>query len=274
MKTEPMERVVAITILDITAHRMTHIGRMDTDLVLPPGVKAELHKRMVHGTTERPEMGNGILASIVHGRRVGDIGTVVLEPVGYRAFILLHFATHYGYIAAVVDRAVPVFLKGEGCLLVFGINHQPRSVTIKTMDHMSLTTLARLAEIVIEHSLHVQRGVSGGHTKDSRALFDDDEIAVLIDYADIPATEGVVALGLRHGHLHSWTQGIVEPSDGLAVNTDAPPFERILDLIARLPLDMGQQPLQQGGRLVHIIAVVVGPVDGCIVLLHFEIIFL
>lgn len=44
MQTEAMQGIVTITILRIATDRVTHISRMDTDLVLTTCLELELHQ--------------------------------------------------------------------------------------------------------------------------------------------------------------------------------------------------------------------------------------
>ena len=44
MEAKSMARIIAIAILDVTTHRMPHIGSMHTNLVLASRLQAELHQ--------------------------------------------------------------------------------------------------------------------------------------------------------------------------------------------------------------------------------------
>ena len=68
VEAEPVERVVAIAVFHIAADGMPHVGGVDTDLVLAPGLQLELHERVLGGTCERMEMRHRILTAIVDRR--------------------------------------------------------------------------------------------------------------------------------------------------------------------------------------------------------------
>ena len=92
METQTVDRIIAIAVFRISAYGMTHIGRVDTDLILTTCLKLEFHEREVRGPVEDMIMGNGIFTAIVDWRGIGDIGLVVLKPVGDGALVLLHLA--------------------------------------------------------------------------------------------------------------------------------------------------------------------------------------
>ena len=68
VKTQSAERVVAITVFDITTYRMSHVCRVNTYLILAPCLQLVLYQRMFSSTVQYIEMGNSIFATIV-GRR-------------------------------------------------------------------------------------------------------------------------------------------------------------------------------------------------------------
>ena len=103
---------------------MAHIGRMYAYLVLASGFKLVFHKRVFGSAVENMIVGHGIFASVVYGRRVGDVSLAVLQPIGYSAVVVLHLATCHSYVAAVVDYLVPVVLKNLLGVNVLGVNHQ------------------------------------------------------------------------------------------------------------------------------------------------------
>ena len=82
--------IITITILDVSTYRMTHIGRMNTNLVLAACLQLILYQRMRCSSLQGMEMGNSILATIVSIAGKGNVCLVVLQPVGNRTFILLH----------------------------------------------------------------------------------------------------------------------------------------------------------------------------------------
>ena len=125
------------------------------------------------------------------------------------------------------------------------------------MHHVSLTVLASLMEIVVEHGLDIECGMTRRHAQDADVLLYHHDVSVLIDDLDISTLESIVILlRLAHRHLHARTQGIVELGDSLAIHLDATPLEGLLDLRLALALDVGEQPLQQGSWLSDRIMVV------------------
>ena len=46
MQAQALAWIITITILDVTTHRMPHIGRMNTNLILTARFEFELHQRM------------------------------------------------------------------------------------------------------------------------------------------------------------------------------------------------------------------------------------
>ena len=235
---------------------MPHVGGVDTDLVLAPGLQLELHERVLGGTCERMEMRHRILATIVDWRRIGDVGLIVFQPVGHRATILLHLSRHHCHIAAVVDDVVPLMLQALFGIHVLRIDHQSTGVAVESVHHMRAAALVSLLEIIVEHRLHVQRLVSGSHGEDAHSLFHDDEVLVFVDDFHIAALERVVAFRLAHRHLHSRLQGEVELRNLLAVDLDATSLERGLYLRAALSVECLEQILQQRCLTVDRIVVV------------------
>ena len=176
-------------------------------------------------------MGNGIFTAIVDWRGIGDISLVVLKPVGDGAIILCHLTGTDCNISSVVYNIMPVVLQDLFRLHILGIDHQTTGIPVETMHHMGSTLLARLLEIVVEHSLHIQRRVSGSHRKDTLCLLDNDEPTVLINNLHITAPESLlVAFGLADGNLHASLQREVKLRHRLAVDLDAPTLQRGLDL--------------------------------------------
>ena len=61
-----MQWVVAITIFRVTTHGMSHICRMNANLVLASRLQFELHQGMLRGPVHHMEVRNGIFTSIIH----------------------------------------------------------------------------------------------------------------------------------------------------------------------------------------------------------------
>lgn len=246
METQPSDGVVAVAVFYVAAHRMPHVGSMDTYLILPSRLKPELHKRVGGCSVEHMIVSDSVFAAVVYRRAVSDISLVVLQPVGYRTLVVLHLTAQHGHVAAVEDNVVPVVLKNLLGLYVLGVNHQPTRVAVEAVHNMSRALLPRTAEVVVEHRLDVQRAVAGGHTEDSDVLLYDHNIGVLIDEFEVLAVEGIVLLRLAHTHLVARMKRIVELSAELAVNLHAHILERCLHL--RLTLtNIGQQPVKESG---------------------------
>ena len=66
MKTKAMYRVVAIAVFYVATYRMSHIGRVYTNLVFPTCLQFVFHKTMLRSAVEHPVMGDGIFSAIVH----------------------------------------------------------------------------------------------------------------------------------------------------------------------------------------------------------------
>ena len=171
---------------------MAQVGRVHANLVLAPRLKPELHQRVLGGAVQHVEVGDGQLAAIVHGRGVCDVSLVVLQPTAQRAFVILHLAAHHGHVAAVVDQLVPRVFQYLLGVHILGIDHQAAGVAVKAVHHVGGAFLSRLAEIVVEHRLHVQRRVSAGHREDARLFLNHNEPAVFVDNLDVAALEALL----------------------------------------------------------------------------------
>lgn len=196
---------------------------MDADLILTSGLQLKFNQRVSICVCKDMIMGDGILASVVVGRTVGEVHAVVLEPVLYRSLILFHDSREHGYVATVEDDVMPVGLEAQFRLLVFGIDHQSARVTVEAVDYMSRTVLACLSEIVVEYGLDVERAVARRHREDARLLIHDEEITVFVNDMNIAVLELHVLFRLADGDLHPRLQGIIELSDDLVVDLDAMP---------------------------------------------------
>ena len=201
VEAEAMDWVVAIAVLDVTANRVVHVGRMYANLILTACLKLEFHERMMFAAPQCSEMCDGKLTAIIHWRRVGEVRLIVLQPRGYRAIVLFHDATEQGYIAAVIDDVVPVVLKDLLGLNVLCVDHQATCVAVKTMNHMRTAVLTTLHEVIVEYSLHVQRLMTGCHREDADVLLHDNEPTVFIDYLHIARLKDVLrTLLLAYGY--------------------------------------------------------------------------
>ena len=90
MQTQPVQRVVTITIFLVATHGMAHVSRVHANLILTACLQFELNQRVLRRAVQHVEMGHSILAAIVYGRRVSDVGLVVLQPTGHRTVVGLH----------------------------------------------------------------------------------------------------------------------------------------------------------------------------------------
>ncbi len=61
-----MEGIVTIAVLDVTTDGMAHIGCMDAYLILAASLQLELHKGIAVRAVENGEMGDSVLAAIIH----------------------------------------------------------------------------------------------------------------------------------------------------------------------------------------------------------------
>ena len=190
--------IITVTILDVSTHRMTHISSMNANLVLASCFQLILYQRMRSSSLQGMKMGNSILATIVSFAGKGNVRLVVLQPVGNRTFIFLHLSRNQCHVSAVVYIMVPVVFQGKFRLLILCVNHQARSISVKTVHHMSLTVLACLVEVIIQYALHIQSRVTGSHTENTHILLNDDKITILIDNLEITALEDILVLfGLK-----------------------------------------------------------------------------
>ena len=152
---------------------------------------------------------------------------------------------------------MPVIFQGKFSLLVLGINHQARSISVKAVHHVSLTVLTGLVEVIIQYALYIQGRMTGSHTENAYVLFNDDEITILIDNLKITALEDIlVLLGLAHAYLHTRFQGIVKLGDGLSIHLDSPALQSLLHLGLARTFHVFHQPFQQLSRLFHLVVVV------------------
>lgn len=65
MQAETMAGIVAIAVLRVTTDGMAHIGSMDANLVLAPGLQLEFAESVCLTAFQDVEMSDGVLASIV-----------------------------------------------------------------------------------------------------------------------------------------------------------------------------------------------------------------
>lgn len=257
MEAEAVDGIVAIAVFRVAADGMAHIGGMDANLVFPPRFELILHERMFGRAVEHVEMGDGVFSTVIDGRRIGDVGLVVLQPVGNRTLVFGHFATDDGHIAAVIDDFVPIMLENLLGFHVLRINHQAARVAVEAMNDVGTAFLTGFLEIVVEHALHVERLVAGGHRKDANVFLDDDKPAILIDEFHVAALELVVFLRLADSDFHAFLQRKIELRDAFSIDFDAASLQRGLDFRART-LDVGNQPFQKRCLVVDDIMVVAG----------------
>ena len=194
---------------------------MYTYLVLASGFKLVFHKRVLGSAVENMIVGHRIFASVVYWRRVGDISLVVLQPVGYGAVVILHFATCDSYVSAVVDYLVPVVLENLFGVNVLGVNHKSGCVAVETMHYVGTTLLMRLGKIVVEYRLHVQGRVSGSHRQNAYILFYYDNPAVFVDNLDKLILEIALTFVAAHANGVASLKRRVELCYDLAVDSYA-----------------------------------------------------
>ena len=187
---------------------------------------------------------------------VGDKPSADPEVVVHSARKMLDMGARAVCVSMSQEGAVLVF-QGKFSLLVLGVNHQARSISVKAVHHVSLTVLTGLVEVIIQYALYIQGRMTGSHTENAHVLFDDDKITILIDNLKITALEDIlVLLGLAHAHLHTRFQGIVKLGDGFAIHLDSPALQSLLHLGLTRTFHVFHQPFQQLRRLLHPVVVV------------------
>ena len=138
-----MQRVVAVAVFHVATNWMSHVCRVYTYLVLATGLELILYERVFCGAIEHLEVCDSIFATIVSWRRICDVCLVVLQLVGDSAIVLLHLATHYCDIAAVVNNLMPVVLEYLFCLYVLGVFHESTCVAVEAVYNVCAAFLAR-----------------------------------------------------------------------------------------------------------------------------------
>ena len=270
MQAKPVQRVVAVTVFNVSTYRMSHIGGVNANLVFASRFESILHERVLCGAVENVEVCHCIFPSVIHRRRVGDVGLVVLQPVGYRSPVVHHLPANYCHISAVIDNVVPVVLENLLRLHVLRIHHQSACVAVEPVYHMGATFLATLAEIVVEHALHVQRRVSRSHRENTHVFLHNNEPSVLIYYLHISALESrLVALRLAHGNFHARLQQKVKLCDAFSVHLYSPSLQSSLHLCSALA-QVCKQELKQRFRLFHDQVFIVSWPVISIVVFHFS----
>lgn len=68
MQAQTVQGVIAITILRITTHRISHVGSMYTYLVLTSRLQLKLHQRVIGSAVKNVEMGDSQFATIIERR--------------------------------------------------------------------------------------------------------------------------------------------------------------------------------------------------------------
>ena len=110
VEAETVQRIVAVAIFRVAADRMSHVRRVNTNLVLTTRLQLIFHQRVLGSPCQHMEVRHSQLAAIVSRRRVSDVCLVVLQPVTDGAVVVLHLAAHHSHVAAVIHRSVPVML--------------------------------------------------------------------------------------------------------------------------------------------------------------------
>ena len=198
-----MDGIVTIAVFHIATHRMPHIGRMNTNLVLPARLQFVFHQRMLSSTGDCMEVCHSIFATIVHRRRIGKVCFIVLQPTGNGAIIFLHLSADHSHISTIIHYLVPLMLQDLLCLNVLGIYHQSTGITVETMNHMCMTLLTGCMKIFIKYRLYVQGLMPCCHRQDANILFYHHQVLVLVHYLYITALELVVLFGLADSNLHA-----------------------------------------------------------------------
>ena len=87
--------------------------------------------------------------------------SVILKPQHNGTFIFFHLSGNQSHISAVVHIMMPIILQSQFRLLILGINHQARCITVKSVYYMRLAVLASLMKIIIKHRFHIQSRMTG-----------------------------------------------------------------------------------------------------------------
>ena len=200
---------------------------------------------MAFATAQYPVVGDSILAAIVHGAAIGNVCLIILEPIGHGALVVSHHARHHGHVTAVVDRMMPIPFQVHGRLFVFGIYHQTAGIPVEAMHHMGSDMLAALLEMVVQHALDVERGMTRLHAEDAHVLFHHHKIRIFINYSYVAVAQFVVTLALGDADRHARLERSVKLGHHLAVNQHAPSLQGSLHLGTALSFYVLHEPLQQ-----------------------------
>ena len=230
MKTEPVKRVVPISILHVSAHRMSQISSMYAYLVFSSRLQPKLHKTVLSSSFEGMIMSDCIFSSIIYWRRKRNICTVVFKPVGNSPAVIFHFSADNGNISSVEDCLMPVMLQQLLRLHILGIYHQPTGVTVKSMNHMCRTTLMSPFKIIIKDSFDIQGLMSCSHRQNTWLFIYHDNPLVFVYDVNITALERIVLFGTADRDLHSWLKRIVKLGYLLSIHSNTMSLERSLYL--------------------------------------------
>ena len=202
-------------------------------------------------------MGNCILAAIIRITTVSNIGLVIFQPVGNGTFIFFHLSGNQSHISAVVHIMMPIILQSQFRLLILSINHQARSITVKSVYYMRLAVLASLMKIIIKHRFHIQSRMTGCHTQDTNVFLDNNQISVFINNLKVSAFKYLlILLCLAHTHLHTRLQGIIKLGNGFAIYLDSPTLQSLLHLGLAWSLHILHQPFQQRSRFFYLVMLI------------------
>ena len=182
---QPVEWVESVAVLVIASHGIAQVLHVDTNLVLPACLEPHLCQGVAPVGCYAAIVRDGFLPAVVCGAAIGDVSFVVLEPGVDGAAFLRHLSAEYGDIASVIDDVVPVFLELLPDVEVLGINHQAACVAVEPVDDVSRAGEVAAAEVLVEDGLDAVLARCRGHAEDAFGLLDDDEVLVLVDYADI-----------------------------------------------------------------------------------------
>ena len=114
-----MQRFCGGSVFPVAGYRMTHVGGVHPDLILPAGFQFEFYQRIISGPDD-PVVRDGVSASVVGPARTDfhRLG-VVPEITRDGAFALPGYAFKHRHIFTLQDDPVPIILERIFCFRVF-----------------------------------------------------------------------------------------------------------------------------------------------------------
>ena len=244
--------IVAVAVLDVAADGMPEVLHVHADLVLATCVEFEFHKGMLGAYAECAEMGARKLAAVVGGRGIGEEGFVVLEPTLHCAFAFLHLARNEGEVAAVGHNLAPVVLENLLGLNRLGIDEQARRVAVEAVNDMGRDPLVGFPQVVVNDGLDGVGVVRRSHGENAHALFDDDDIGILIDEAHMLVLQRGPGFSLTDFDAVARVQGEVVLATVLAVDGHTAACQDSLGFVAADAVEGLHNKKKQLCRFLHL----------------------